>query len=109
MRVWGKNEKSLLGARWRETWAEVRKREGEPPDKERMLTAWKQFFEAVSRSDFLMGKKTDWICNLRWLVRAANFNKVLNGEYHTGTRQDRVFAEVLHELREEDQREEAWI
>jgi hypothetical protein len=41
----------------------------------------------VSKSDFLMGKVSSrdgraFKADLRWLVKAANFDKVLEGKYH---------------------------
>lgn len=50
--------------------------------KERQDIAWwSTFFEIVSTSDFLMGRKTDFQANLRWLVKKSNFLKVLEGNY----------------------------
>jgi hypothetical protein len=42
---------------------------------------WKRYFETVSKSDFLMGRATDWKANLPWLVGPKNVSKVLNGAY----------------------------
>jgi len=47
------------------------------------LEFWKLYFEYVRRSKFLMkGSDNGWIPDLRWLVKSANFTKVMNGNYH---------------------------
>ena len=45
---------------------------------------FRRFFGYVAGSDFLMGRKADWQADLRWLVKAANFDKVLSGAYENG-------------------------
>lgn len=40
-----------------------------------------RFFEYVRRSPLLMGEKGDWHADLGWLVRKANFEKVIQGNY----------------------------
>jgi len=42
------------------------------------------FFEAVSESDFLMARRGAFKCSLGWLVKAANFAKVIDGNYANG-------------------------
>ena len=77
---------NALNARWK--WLltachETGKRKGE-----RMATTeaeglewFARFFGYVSKSDYLMGRKTDWQADLIWLVNKSNFEKVLQGSY----------------------------
>lgn len=54
------------------------------------LQAWANYFDDVSKSDFLMGKvpgrqgQAPFRAHLEWLTRPANFTKVLEGTYHRG-------------------------
>lgn len=44
--------------------------------------AWMgRFFGYVSKSDFLMGRQGSFVCSLQWLMKADNFNKVVQGNY----------------------------
>ena len=45
------------------------------------LEWWRTFFIRISESDFLTGKKTDWKATLGWLVKPANFIKIMNDNY----------------------------
>lgn len=45
------------------------------------LEWWRTFFNYVRDSAFLMGNKTDFQASLGWLVKPANFAKVVNGNY----------------------------
>lgn len=70
IQVWDSTSRKNLTSRWRE-------------DTQRQLVEyWDQFFEYVGRSDFLMGRKTDFRADLHWLVKPTNFAKVVNGRYH---------------------------
>jgi hypothetical protein len=41
-----------------------------------------RFFDTVAASDFLTGRNSGWgSCNLQWLVKKANFTKVVEGNY----------------------------
>lgn len=40
-----------------------------------------RFFSYVADSDYLSGRKTDWACDLIWLVNKSNFEKVIQGTY----------------------------
>ena len=59
---------------------ELRQRWRSKPERSE-IAWWKDFFAYVSRSDFLMGRKTSFQANLGWLVQAKNFAKVVNGQY----------------------------
>lgn len=45
------------------------------------LTWWADYFTLVSESQFLTGKKTDFIASFPWLIGPKNMTKVLNGQY----------------------------
>ncbi len=42
---------------------------------------WKNYFDRVSQSKFLTGKKTDFIASFPWLIGPKNMAKVLGGQY----------------------------
>lgn len=42
---------------------------------------WEAYFEQASKSDFLMGRKTDWKADFDFLVTKSKFVKVLEGSY----------------------------
>lgn len=49
--------------------------------------SWRDLFEAVKQSDFLMGKvqagdRKPFKLTIEWLVKPANLSKVLDGYYH---------------------------
>jgi hypothetical protein len=46
-------------------------------------TWWENFFARVKRSDFLMGRKkgVNWKATFDWLMKPANLQKVLEGNY----------------------------
>lgn len=52
------------------------------------LDNWRNYFEYVSKSDFLMGKtegrdgKPPFKANLEWLTKPLNYTKVYEGKYH---------------------------
>lgn len=63
-----------MRARWREA-----------PERQN-LDWWRQFFENVRASDFLMGRvhskdRPPFCTSLDWLVKEENFIKVLEGAY----------------------------
>lgn len=71
-RVWDETRQKHLRARWKQF-----------PD----LKDWRQFFESFHESDFLMGRKNTpgrapFELSLDWVVKAENFNKILEGKYH---------------------------
>jgi uncharacterized protein YdaU (DUF1376 family) len=49
--------------------------------KRQAVTWWRELFAYVRTSDFLMGEKTDFQASLGWIVKPANFAKVVNGTY----------------------------
>ena len=74
---WGDKNRANLRARWRGS----RERQN--------LDWWREFFQYVGQSDFLMGRicgrdGKPFFANLGWLVTSQNFDKVLNGNYNHG-------------------------
>jgi hypothetical protein len=79
--VWSEGRKSYLRQRWREVCAEQRF------DRDQGIGWFRDYFATVGRSEFLTGKarptKGDrpFLADLEWLVRPANFVKVIEGKY----------------------------
>ena len=70
IQIWNETSKRNLKTRWRE-------------DPERQsLDFWRNLFNYISESDFLMGRKTDWQGDLMWIVLPGNFAKIINGRYN---------------------------
>lgn len=74
IKVWDGARADQLRTRWRE-------------DKKRQsLDYWRRYFAHVAASPFLTGKRDDngrpFLPGLDWLVKAANFAKVIEGRYH---------------------------
>jgi len=65
---WSKTRKRYVSARWKEH-----------PD----LSFWEDFFSKVEDSDFLAGRKKDWIADFDWLMKPTNFLKVSEGRYNS--------------------------
>lgn len=81
--LWSGKSADAMRARWR--WLMTAKR---GKDGARYATtedegvAWMgRFFGYVSKSDFLMGRQGSFVCSLQWLMKADNFNKVVQGNY----------------------------
>lgn len=71
VRVWNDQSAANLRSRWKE-------------DHDRQsLDWWESFFaNDVRKSPYLMGRVKEFQANLGWIVRPANFAKILNGQYH---------------------------
>lgn len=87
IRVWDETRQKLLRSRWKE-------------DKERQSLAWwKQFFQYIASSDFLMGNNPKgWMADLEWLVKPTNFGKIANGRYHQAGGTQKVSAKTARNL-----------
>jgi hypothetical protein len=46
------------------------------------LEWWEGFFKHIDESDFLTGRKKDFICDLDWILTFKNFEKIRAGNYH---------------------------
>lgn len=44
------------------------------------------YFERVHRSPFLNGTKTDWSASFDWIIKRANFYKIVEGNYDDRTK-----------------------
>jgi hypothetical protein len=78
VRKFTERRRNMLSARWNE------KAKSERGLYSNTLEFWEAFFKYISRSDFLMGRKTDFRVNFEWIVTKKNFNKIIEGTYHSG-------------------------
>jgi hypothetical protein len=46
------------------------------------LEWWNEFFRHIRKSDFLMGRKTDFSASFDWIINSSNFVKIVEGNYH---------------------------
>ena len=72
---WTEPRKRKLKARWN---SKITTNEG---TKINSLKYWENLFNYVKESDFLMGRKTDFIADLEWIVTKSNFVKIREGKY----------------------------
>ena len=79
-RVWDGKRADAMLARWRWVLADLKKK-GKQHDKAAGLEFFRRMFAYISKSDFLMGRKTDWACSLPWIVEAENFAKIIEGNF----------------------------
>lgn len=80
--LWDGTGATNLRERWR--WLlTAKKKSGEryATDTTEGLAWFDRFFAYVAESDFLTGRDSKWSCDLLWLVKAANFTKVVQGNY----------------------------
>lgn len=59
---------------------------------------WVKFFAWCNQSNFLTGRKTDFIADLMWLVRPQNFAKAIAGRYHHENKQAMLPQKTLQNL-----------
>ena len=76
IKVWDSARAAALRTRWRED------------EKRQSLDYWRRFFTHVAASDFLTGKREGgggrpFLPGLEWMVKAANFAKIIEGRYHS--------------------------
>jgi hypothetical protein len=69
VRSWTNARANLLKTRWRE---DVRRQN---------LDYWERMFKYIAKSDFLTGKDGKWSADLEWIIKEANFVKILEGKY----------------------------
>ena len=53
------------------------------------LDWFRDYFNYIKDSDFLMGRKTDFQADLEWIIRPTNRTKILNGRYHKDSGNDK--------------------
>jgi hypothetical protein len=82
-RAWEGQAADNLRARWRWVLTATARTSGKryATTASEAIEWFRRFFDYVGGSDFLMGRKADWQADIRWLVKAANFDKVLSGAY----------------------------
>lgn len=85
-RAWEGTAADNLRARWRWVLTATKRGTGEryATTANEAIEWFRRFFGYVAGSDFLVGRKAQWQADLRWLVKAANFDKVLSGAYENG-------------------------
>lgn len=50
------------------------------------IQEFKNVFQMVRHSDFLIGEKTDWKCDFDWIMTRRNFEKILERRYLNGNK-----------------------
>lgn len=81
-RTWRANDQTALRTRWNE-----KRKEGKFSTVDEGVEYFRKFFRYVGKSSFLMGRVTSrdgrtFQADIRWLLKASNFDKVLEGKYH---------------------------
>lgn len=61
----------------------------DPRDVAAGLAWWSRFFDAVEGSDFLTGRASSFKAGLDWLLKQANFLKIVEGNYDNGAQHGR--------------------
>lgn len=79
---WNSARQQALRVRWRAVWTSETMQ-----SEEEALDYWRRLFVFVRGSKFLMGKVTGanrkpFQITLEWLIKPANFSKVVEGKYH---------------------------
>ena len=46
-----------------------------------VIESWTRLFAYIQRSDFLMGRSSEWSMTFDWLLKPSNFVKVIEGNY----------------------------
>jgi hypothetical protein len=46
------------------------------------LEWWNEFFRYIRKSDFLMGRNTDFRASFDWIINSSNFVKIIEGNFH---------------------------
>lgn len=86
-KIWDTTREQLLKSRWHFLLTN-KKTNGDPyaTDKDSAIRWLTGFFEYIAKSDFLMGNvETDrpFKADLVWILKPANFAKIIEGKYHT--------------------------
>jgi hypothetical protein len=81
-RDWKGERAKNLAARWKWVLDDLKHRK-KPHDRNAGLDFFSRMFAYVAKSDFLMGRTRDaWNgCGLDWIVKSANFLKIIEGKY----------------------------
>lgn len=85
---WTPGRQQAMRARWKDEAAPNREKHRGYTTLEDGLAYWRRFFGWVAESKFLTGRapgrdgKPPFMASLPWLVKAENFAKVIEGQYH---------------------------
>lgn len=71
-RVWSGQRMKDLAARWKSKEIDAAS-----------VDYWRDLFKYIRQSDFLMGRVNNFSASLDWIVKAANYNKLIEGKYHS--------------------------
>lgn len=69
VKVWSSKRQSYLRTVWNGN------------ESRQNLDYWRRFFSYVKQSNFLMGRSNDFKADLEWLVKPANFIKIIEKKY----------------------------
>ena len=75
-------------ANLRQRWKDVSLAIGSDDAKD-ILEGFGAFYEKVGRSNFLMGRKTDFKATFDWIHASSNYLKIYEGNYENGRHKDR--------------------
>lgn len=74
----------------RESWLRARYHDVsiaiESTDQAEVLDGFGQYYDKIARSDFLMGRKTDFRASFDWIHQSSNYLKIYEGNYENGRR-----------------------
>lgn len=85
-RIWDGQRAKDMRSNWR--WLLSQKNSKGAIDEAQALVVFDNFFAIVAESDFLTGRDGKWSgCNLPWLMKKANFFKVVEGVYQKRAQQ----------------------
>lgn len=59
------------------------------------LKWWEEYFKKIQKSDFLTGKKTDFVADFDWVINPNNLLKIIEGRYDNRDKSGDVIDEVL--------------
>lgn len=79
-RIWEGTREKDLSSRWKWVMSQL-KADGKEQTKENGVEFFRRMFGYIKESDFLMGRSTPWSCDLGWVVKSANFSKIIDGNY----------------------------
>ena len=75
---------SNLRQRWRDVSLAIGS--NDPQD---ILEGFGAYYDKISRSNFLMGRKTDFKATFDWIHASSNYLKIYEGNYENGRHKDR--------------------
>ena len=67
----------------RQRWADI-SRIVESSDPKEVLEGFAAFYDKIGRSNFLMGRATDFKATFDWIHNSTNFLKIYEGNYENG-------------------------